>query len=73
MLARGGLTGQDQSDRMPGFPGQPMSRDNVERKFNSNIGKRWTQERTKTALQAQWALGQTDDLPSLLSKLASQT
>jgi hypothetical protein len=25
---------------MPGFPGQPMSRADVERKFRSNVGNR---------------------------------
>jgi 2-methylcitrate dehydratase len=60
-------------DRMPGFPGQPMHRADVERKFRSNIGKRWPQERTDTVLQALWLLDRTDDLPALLGKLALQT
>ena len=60
-------------DSLPGFPGQPMSRADVERKFRSNIGKRWPHERTDTVLQALWAFNRTDDLPSLLSKLALQT
>jgi 2-methylcitrate dehydratase len=60
-------------DSLPGFPGQPMSRADVERKFRSNIGKRWPHERTDTVLQALWAFDRTDDLPSLLSKLALQT
>jgi 2-methylcitrate dehydratase len=57
-------------DSLPGFPGQPMSRADVERKFRSNIGKRWPQERTETILQALWAIDRTDDLPALLNKLA---
>jgi 2-methylcitrate dehydratase len=60
-------------DRMPGFPGQPMHRADVERKFRSNIGKRWPQDRTNSVLQALWLLDRTDDLPALLSKLALQT
>jgi 2-methylcitrate dehydratase len=60
-------------DRMPGFPGQPMRRADVERKFRSNIGKRWPQDRTDAVLQALWVLDRTDDLPALLSKLALQT
>ena len=60
-------------DRMPGFPGQPMRRADVERKFRSNIGKRWPQDRTDAVLQALWALDRTDDLPGLLGKLALQT
>ena len=60
-------------DSMPGFPGQPMSRADVERKFRSNVGKRWPQERTDTILQALWALDQTKDLPILLRMLSLQT
>jgi len=60
-------------DSMPGFPGRPMSRADVERKFRSNVGKRWPQERTDAILQALWALDRTDDLPALLSMLALQT
>ncbi len=58
---------------MPGFPGQPMSRADVERKFRSNVAMRWPQERTDAVLQALWALDRMDDLPSLLSQLALQT
>jgi len=60
-------------DTLPGFPGQPMTRADVERKFRSNIGKRWPRERTDAALQALWALDQADDLTSLLGKLSLQT
>jgi 2-methylcitrate dehydratase len=50
-----------------------MGRADVERKFRSNVSKRWPQERTDVILQALWALERTDDLPSLLGKLAVQT
>jgi 2-methylcitrate dehydratase len=56
-------------DSMPGFPGQPISRADVERKFRSNIARRWSPERTGAVLQALWALERTDDLSSLLSQL----
>jgi 2-methylcitrate dehydratase len=59
-------------DKMPGFPGQPMSRADVERKFRSNIGSRWPEERTDAVLQALWSLDQANDLASLLGKLAVQ-
>jgi 2-methylcitrate dehydratase len=62
-----------QVDNMPGFPGQPMSRADVERKFRSNVGKRWPPELTDAVLQAFWALDRTEDLPSLLGKLSLQT
>jgi 2-methylcitrate dehydratase len=55
---------------MPGFPGRPMSRADIERKFRSNIGKRWPPERTDTVLQALWALDGTDDPATLLGKLS---
>jgi 2-methylcitrate dehydratase len=60
-------------DDVPGFVGRPMGRAEVERKFRSNVGKRWPQERTDAILQALWALDRADDLPSLLGKLAVQT
>jgi 2-methylcitrate dehydratase len=58
-----------QVDNMPGFPGQPMSRADVERKFRSNVGKRWPQVRTDAILQALWGLDRADDLSGLLDKL----
>ena len=60
-------------DYAPGFAAQPMDRDEVERKFRGNVGKRWPQEHTDTVLQALWALDRTDDLSSVLNKFAFQT
>ena len=62
-----------QADNMPGFAGQPISRVDVERKFRSNVGKRWSQERTDAILQALWSLDQTDGLSFLLGKFTVQT
>jgi 2-methylcitrate dehydratase len=59
-----------QVDNMPGFPGQPMSRADIDRKFRANIGERWPKKQTDATLQALWALEKIDDVPSLLSKLA---
>jgi 2-methylcitrate dehydratase len=59
-------------DKMPGFPGQPMSRAEVERKFRSNIGSRWPRERTDAVLQALWTLDRASDVSSLLGKLVVQ-
>ncbi len=56
-------------DTMPGFPGQPATRADVERKFRSNIGKRWPRQQTDTVLEALWAFERTDDLSALLNKL----
>jgi 2-methylcitrate dehydratase len=57
-------------DSMPGFPGQPISRADVERKFRSNVGKRWPQKRTDSVLKALWLLDRTDNLSGLLGGLS---
>jgi 2-methylcitrate dehydratase len=57
-------------DFAPGFPGRPMNRTEVERKFRGNIGKRWPEGRTNAILEALWALDRTDDLAALLGRLA---
>jgi len=51
-----------QVDNMPGFAGLPVRRADVERKFRSNVGKRWSQQRTDAILQELWSLDHTDDL-----------
>jgi len=58
-----------QVDNVPGFPGQPMSRTDIERKFRSNVSKSWPKERTDNILQSLWVLEQANDVRSLLSKL----
>lgn len=58
-----------QIENLPGFPGQPMSRPEIERKFRGNVRKRWPQERTDAILQSLWSLEATDDLPALLARL----
>ena len=62
-----------QVDDMPGFPGKPMTRAEVERKFLANIGTRWPAHRTAEILQALWALDRTDDLRGLLEKMSLLT
>ena len=59
-------------DDVPGFVARPMSREDIDRKFRKNIGKRWPQERTDAVLAALWALEQADDLSALLAKLSLQ-
>jgi 2-methylcitrate dehydratase len=59
-------------DHAPGFPGRPMTRADVDRKFKGNVGKHWPQEQTDAVLQALWALDRVDDLSSLLGELASR-
>jgi 2-methylcitrate dehydratase len=59
-----------QVDNMPSFPGQPMSRADVERKFRGNVCKVWPAERTAAILEALWALERTPDVRALLGQLA---
>jgi 2-methylcitrate dehydratase len=54
-------------DDVPGFPGRPMNRADVERKFRGNVGSRWPRERTDAILQSLWALDQTKDLSELIA------
>jgi 2-methylcitrate dehydratase len=54
---------------MPGFAGQSMSREDIERKFRGNVGERWPRERTETVLQELWALERVSDVRSLLATL----
>jgi 2-methylcitrate dehydratase len=58
-----------QVDNMPSFPGQPISRAEVERKFRDNVGKRWSLERTGAILQALWTLERAPDVRGLLGEL----
>jgi 2-methylcitrate dehydratase len=55
-----------QVDNMPSFPGQPISRSDVERKFRDNVGKRWPPERTAAILQTLWSLERAHDVRALL-------
>jgi len=59
-----------QLEKMPGFAGEPMTRADIERKFRSNVGKRWPAERTDGILRSLWSLEQTTQVSSLLSTLA---
>jgi 2-methylcitrate dehydratase len=54
---------------MPGFAGQPMSRADIERKFRSNVGKRWPPARMDAILKELWELERLGDLHSLLANL----
>ena len=58
-----------QVDNMPSFPGQPISRADVERKFRDNVGKRWPRERTAAVLEALWELDRAPDVRGLLGEL----
>jgi 2-methylcitrate dehydratase len=59
-----------QVDDMPGFPGQPMNRDDTARKFRSNVGARWPKERTDALLQTLWGLEKMEDISVLMGQLA---
>jgi 2-methylcitrate dehydratase len=59
-------------DDVPGFAGRAMQRVDVERKFRSNVSKRWREARSRSILDALWALDQIDDLGALLGGLTIQ-
>ena len=47
-----------------------MSRADIERKFRSNVGERWSSKQTDTVLQTLWTLEKIDDLSSVLGQMA---
>ena len=53
---------------MPGFPGQPMNRTQMERKYRSNVGKRWPAAQLDAQLQALWDFEQSPDVRTLLGR-----
>jgi len=60
-------------DHAPGFVERPMTNAELERKFRGNVGKRWSEEQTRAALEALWALERTKDVSALLGRLALKT
>ncbi len=59
-----------QVDDMPGFPGRPVTRAEVERKFRANVGRRWPAQRIDEVLAALWALDRAEDVGALLGWLS---
>lgn len=57
-----------QVDNLVGFPGQPMSRADIERKFRGNVGNRWPADRTDAVLQTLWALETVDDISAFMAR-----
>ena len=72
-ILAGGQRISSEVDDVPGFPGRPMTRAEVERKFRGNVGRRWPRERTDAVLQDLWALDRTQDIAALLGKLSLQS
>jgi 2-methylcitrate dehydratase len=56
---------------MPGFAGQTMRREDIERKFRGNVGKRWSSERTESTLRTLWSPDMAGDARGLLDRLRS--
>jgi 2-methylcitrate dehydratase len=63
-----GRTITHQVDDMPGFPGKPMTRAEMERKYRSNVAKRWPATQVDAQLQSLWDFEKSDDLRSLLGR-----
>jgi 2-methylcitrate dehydratase len=59
-----------QVDNMPSFPGHPMDRADVERKFRATVRKAWPREGTAASLAALWALERTPDVRAALGQPA---
>ena len=59
-----------QVDNMPGFPGQPIDRAGMTRKFSDNIGSRWPAAKVETLAGALWNFEKTADLRGLLDQFA---
>jgi 2-methylcitrate dehydratase len=68
MLADGRRVSREVND-FPGSRGKPLQRPEIERKFRSNIGKRWPREKTEAVLQSLWGLENARELGGLLSTL----
>ncbi|KWN11205.1 2-methylcitrate dehydratase [Burkholderia territorii] len=62
-----------QVDTLPGFPGQPTSRPDTERKFQHNAASHLSETRARHALDALWALDARTDLNGLLALLAVES
>jgi 2-methylcitrate dehydratase len=69
-VLRDGQRVMQQIDNMPGFPGAPMTRADVERKFTGNVEGRWPHAHTGEVLQSLWALDRVDDWSGLLARMA---
>lgn len=67
-LADGGQITR-QVDDMPGFPGQPMTRTDIDRKFRTNVSDRWSMGRADEILDALWSLEQASDISTLMQSL----
>jgi 2-methylcitrate dehydratase len=59
-----------QVDNLPGFPGQAMGRADIEHKFRSNIGARFSKDQTEGVLEMLWSLESIEDVSILPGRLA---
>ena len=59
-----------QVNDIPGFPGRPMQRSDIERKFRGNVGKRMPGERVTSVLKVLWALDVAADVSELMGGLS---
>ncbi len=56
-------------DDVPGFPGRPMTRADIERKFHSNTSARWPRDRIDSILQSLWRLEEAKSAGEVLAML----
>jgi 2-methylcitrate dehydratase len=57
-------------DDMPGFPGQPMTREQMSRKFRSNVAGRWPAAKVDGLLEVLWGLETATDVSTVLGRFS---
>lgn len=63
-----GRTVVKQIDDMPGFPGQPMTREQMGHKFRSNVAGRWPAKKDDVLLQSLWEIDRVGELTPYLAR-----
>jgi 2-methylcitrate dehydratase len=59
-----------QVNDIPGFPGRPMRRADIERKFRGNVGRHLSDERVASVLQVLWDLDLLTDVSTVMRSLS---
>ncbi|WP_025038743.1 MmgE/PrpD family protein [Bradyrhizobium sp. DOA9] len=65
-----GRTLSEQRDDLPGFPGHPVQRSDIEEKFESNVGDIWPADQRRRILETAWSLEDQPNVGSFMQSLA---
>ncbi|MBR1175325.1 MmgE/PrpD family protein [Bradyrhizobium sp. KB893862 SZCCT0404] len=60
----------EQRDDLPGFPGHPVQRSDIEEKFENNVGDVWPADQRRRVLEMAWSLEEHSDVGSFMQGLA---